>query len=88
MKQIITAKSAGFCGGVTRAVGMAEKALAERAGSEIYSVGELIHNADEMNRLRALGLRVAESVQAVPAGAAVIIRAHGLPSADFDTLRG
>ncbi|MCC8079401.1 MAG: bifunctional 4-hydroxy-3-methylbut-2-enyl diphosphate reductase/30S ribosomal protein S1 [Oscillospiraceae bacterium] len=88
MKQIITAKSAGFCGGVTRAVSMAEKALAERAGSEIYSVGELIHNADEMNRLRALGLRVTESVEAVPAGAAVIIRAHGMARADFDTLRG
>ena len=51
---IETAKSAGFCFGVKRAVEIAEKA-AEENGS-CYTLGELIHNGSEIARLQKLGV--------------------------------
>ena len=75
MKQVLVAKSAGFCGGVARSVAMAEQALAEHG--TVYCLGELVHNRDELARLEALGMARVDSPDAVPEGAAVLLRAHG-----------
>ena len=48
MKNIIVAKSAGFCFGVSRSVSMAEKLLEE---GNAYSLGPLIHNNDVVSYL-------------------------------------
>ena len=45
----------GFCFGVVRAISEAEKALAE--GSTVYSLGDIVHNRIEVQRLERLGLR-------------------------------
>ena len=76
MKQIIVAESAGFCAGVARSVRMAELALKEYG--EVWCLGELIHNRDEIARLSSLGLKTAESTSDVPDGAVVLIRSHGV----------
>jgi 4-hydroxy-3-methylbut-2-enyl diphosphate reductase len=65
----------GFCFGVKRAVDEIESALAD--GGEVWSIGMPIHNPEEVNRLRAKGLRVVEDAAGVPDGAKVLIRAHG-----------
>ena len=55
MKQIIVAKSAGFCFGVSRSVDMAEKLLAEEGSA--CSLGPIIHNEDVVEELaRRTGL--------------------------------
>ena len=79
MRELRVAESAGFCFGVRRSVEMAEKLLEERG--ELVSLGELIHNRDAVAALREKGLRVASSPEEVPAGADVILRAHGVSQA-------
>ena len=78
--QVTAAKSAGFCGGVHRSMEMARRALEQ---GECWCLGPLIHNAAALHALQAQGLRIAETVEQIPAGARVLIRAHGVP----DTVR-
>ena len=47
--------NSGFCFGVVRAIGEAEEAL--RHQSEVYSLGDIVHNRVEVHRLEELGLR-------------------------------
>ena len=84
MKNIIVAESAGFCAGVARSVRIAEETLSKYG--EAWCIGELIHNNDEVARLRALGLKTAVSVHEVPDGAVVVIRSHGEPKSVYDNL--
>ena len=85
MKQVVVAKSAGFCFGVQRSVDLAEKLLAER--ESVCSLGRLIHNAEVVASLRARGLRVLDSPEEAAAGDTVILRAHGVARAVEETLR-
>lgn len=73
--KVVLAKSAGFCYGVRRAVELAEERAAR--GVSCVMLGSLIHNRDVTRRLAAQGLRVVDSPEEVPDGAAVIIRSHG-----------
>ncbi len=84
MKRLITAKSAGFCTGVAHALALAEKALKEEG--TLWCLGELIHNRDEMDRLKSLGMKTAESAEEIPEGAAVLIRSHGVGKQVYDAL--
>ena len=63
---------------------MTENAL--DASPEVWSLGELIHNRDAVERLRERGLSVAETVQDVPNGAKIVIRSHGISQAEMDGL--
>ena len=74
---IIMAEHAGFCFGVKRAVDAISEALKKH--HEVWTIGLPIHNPQEVSRLEALGLRVAENDSEIPAGAKVLIRAHGEP---------
>lgn len=46
---------AGFCGGVRRVVKMAEQHI-EETGQPLVSLGDVIHNEEEIGRLKGLGL--------------------------------
>jgi 4-hydroxy-3-methylbut-2-enyl diphosphate reductase len=79
-------KDAGFCSGVSRAIRLAEQELSQHG--QLYSLGALIHNEAESNRLEQLGLRVIDHQQfAVLHDATVLIRAHGEPPATYETAR-
>ena len=67
----------GFCFGVVRAISEAERAL---ASGEVASLGDIVHNRIEVQRLEALGLRTI-SHNNIPtiAGKRMLIRAHGEP---------
>ena len=69
MRELLVAKSAGFCFGVSRSVKMAEEMLAAEANC--YSLGELIHNDDVVQHLRSEGLTVADGPEQIPQGASV-----------------
>ena len=84
MKNIIIADSAGFCAGVTKAVHLAEYELSQRR--ELWCLGELIHNHDEINRLSKLGLRTANTLEEIPDGVPVLIRSHGVGRSIYTSL--
>lgn len=47
----------GFCGGVIRAITTAEDYLAAHQGRNLYSLGSIVHNEEELDRLESKGLR-------------------------------
>lgn len=68
----------GFCFGVVRAIGEAETALSE--GGTVYSLGDIVHNRLEVQRLERLGLHtLTRADMARAAGCRMLIRAHGEP---------
>ena len=83
----------GFCDGVRRAVEGAEK-LHELiiAGGQVYLYGDLVNNAHVMRRFREKGYCLVEpdkpeQIDAIPDGAVVAIRAHGVPRAVENILK-
>jgi 4-hydroxy-3-methylbut-2-en-1-yl diphosphate reductase len=68
----------GFCWGVVRTIDIAEKEIA--AGEKLYSLGDIIHNPVEIERLRKNGLEtISHSDLEKYRGARILIRAHGEP---------
>ncbi|MBR4817694.1 MAG: hypothetical protein IKZ72_03535, partial [Bacteroidales bacterium] len=45
----------GFCGGVIRAIGSAEKFLDDVPGRHLFSLGAIVHNEEELARLGRKG---------------------------------
>lgn len=76
----------GFCFGVVRAITEAEKALAE--GGTVYSLGDIVHNRVEVQRLERLGLRTVTHAD-IPQlrGCRLFIRAHGEPPTTYAQAR-
>ena len=86
--EIVVAKSAGFCFGVSKAVNTAYE-LAEAGSGKIFTLGEIIHNTIVIDQLAGHGVQVLQSVEDVPSDASnatVIIRAHGVPKAVYERL--
>lgn len=73
---IVVGEHSGFCFGVGRAV---EKAYecAER-GLSCVTLGPLMHNPQEVERLARAGVRSVETLSQVAPGQTVIIRSHGV----------
>ena len=84
MREVIRAKSAGFCFGVRRAVELAQK-IAE-TGQPYVMLGPVIHNDNVIEELAARGVGCVDSIDQVPAGCGVIIRSHGEGKAVYDKL--
>ena len=82
---ITLAQRAGYCFGVRRAVQMAEENAAP--DNLLYAAGPLIHNRHVIEDLRKGGVITANTLEEIPAGARVIIRAHGVPPADIAYLK-
>jgi 4-hydroxy-3-methylbut-2-enyl diphosphate reductase len=74
--EVLLADEYGFCFGVERAVEMVEEALGE--GQPIRSLGALIHNAQEMQRLEARGVTTIDSPDEADPRMTAVIRAHGV----------
>ncbi len=83
MENVIVAKSAGFCFGVSRSVDMAEKLLEE---GNAWSLGQLIHNDDVVNVLAQKGLGLINAPDELPEGGRVIIRSHGIAKSVYEAL--
>lgn len=74
--KIIRAEYAGFCFGVKRAVELAEK-TAKTSENKVYSYGEIIHNAQMVERLEEQGVHVIDNLTEVKQGK-LLIRSHGV----------
>ena len=70
--------NSGFCFGVVRAIDVAEESL--RRVGDVYSLGDIVHNRIEVQRLEELGLHTvtAEDMEQL-GGNTLLIRAHGEP---------
>ncbi len=76
--QIEIDDKSGFCFGVVRAITEAERALS--AGGVVYSLGDIVHNRIEVQRLEGCGLRsVTHAEMERLGGCRLFIRAHGEP---------
>ena len=84
MREVILAKSAGFCFGVRRAVELAQKVA--QSGQPYVMLGPVIHNDNVIADLEAQGVTCVHSVEEVPPGCGVIIRSHGEGKEIYDKL--
>ncbi len=84
MKELIVAKSAGFCFGVSRSIDMAEKLMGDIGAC--CSLGHLIHNEDVVSSLEKKGLHVISTPEEAKSGENVIIRAHGVAKRVYERL--
>ena len=76
-------ENSGFCFGVVRAISKAEDALSELSG-EVYSLGDIVHNRMEVQRLEDMGLKTVthEDMPSLQ-GRDLFIRAHGEPPSTY-----
>lgn len=74
--QVTIDKDSGFCFGVVYAIDMAEEILEE--DGYLYCLGDIVHNDEEVARLKAKGLRIINhDVLPTLHNEKVLIRAHG-----------
>jgi 4-hydroxy-3-methylbut-2-enyl diphosphate reductase len=73
--KILLAKNAGYCFGVRDAVNMAYD-TAEEYG-DVYMLGHIVHNENVVDDLDKAGAKVVDSLDDVPNGRPVLLRAHG-----------
>ncbi len=74
--QVTIDKDSGFCFGVVYAIDMAEEILEE--DGYLYCLGDIVHNDEEVARLKAKGLRIiSHDVLPTLQNEKVLIRAHG-----------
>lgn len=75
-------KFSGFCWGVVRTIEIAEQELGE--SQDLYSLGDIIHNPMEIQRLAEKGLKtISVSELDTAKGGRVLVRAHGEPPSTY-----
>lgn len=88
---IKVAENAGFCFGVRRACKIVEQLLRDKSGSaRIFTLGELIHNNDYMQRLKSKGVCVLDELYDFDDSckeSTIVIRAHGTTKEVINSLK-
>ena len=75
-------KYAGFCFGVTKAIGSAENELANYGSA--YCLGKIVHNQKEEKRLETLGLHTIDRNEMLSnPPSRMLVRAHGEPPSTY-----
>lgn len=84
--KIVIDNQSGFCFGVVRAIEMAEDVLNE-GKSELYCLGEIVHNNAEVRRLNEQGMKTV-SYDDIPnlQNKNILIRAHGEPPETYQMI--
>lgn len=77
---MVLASHAGFCFGVRRAVGTAEKA------APAVTLGPIIHSPQVVERLRRMGIVPVDALEEIPDSVRAVIRSHGVDRATYDAL--
>lgn len=76
----------GFCFGVVTAIRKAEEVLEK--SPVLYCLGDIVHNSDEVERLRAKGLKtITHEEMSQLHDVKVLLRAHGEPPSTYDIAR-
>jgi 4-hydroxy-3-methylbut-2-en-1-yl diphosphate reductase len=77
VEKVVLAKPRGFCAGVEMAIETLERAL-QRHGAPIYVFHEIVHNRYVVQEFSRRGVQFVHSVEEVPAGAKLVLSAHGV----------
>lgn len=78
--------NSGFCFGVVTAIKKAEEQLEK--SEKLYCLGDIVHNASEVERLRRCGLLTITHAELQELhGETVLLRAHGEPPATYELAR-
>lgn len=87
--KVYLSEYAGFCFGVKRADELMQALLDTASEGTIYTYGELIHNRDYNADLKKRGVRLltAEGIDALPPGAVVVLRTHGVAVGEIEKIR-
>ncbi|MDZ7859952.1 MAG: 4-hydroxy-3-methylbut-2-enyl diphosphate reductase [Candidatus Krumholzibacteriota bacterium] len=85
--KIITSPHMGYCFGVKRAIKLLMEGVSKYGGDNIYTLGEIIHNPQAVQKIKNMGVKSAKSLFDVSEGDTVVIRAHGVQRDIFDTAR-
>lgn len=83
-KQIILAKTAGFCFGVDRAVNLVYELVGE--DKKVCTLGPIIHNAQLVADLESKGVKIIDDISESPQGYTVVVRTHGVEKNVLDEL--
>lgn len=83
--EIRLAQVFGFCEGVEKAIEKAERETGRQG--KVHTLGELIHNPMEINRLEGIGVNAIETLNELPEGETVLIRAHGIRRDDLKAMK-
>ncbi len=79
-------KNSGFCNGVVRAIQAAEQELEK--GGQLYCLGDIVHNSNEVERLRQKGLiTINHDELRNLRNVRVLLRAHGEPPETYRIAR-
>ena len=86
MKEVILAKSAGFCFGVQRAM---NTVYSEADKKNVYTYGPIIHNTEVVKDLESKGIYAIDDISQIPdpQNSTVIIRSHGVSKAVYDSIK-
>jgi 4-hydroxy-3-methylbut-2-enyl diphosphate reductase len=77
VEKVFLAKPRGFCAGVEMAIETLERAL-RRHGPPLYVFHEIVHNRHVVHEFTDKGVRFVQTLDEVPAGAKLILSAHGV----------
>ena len=83
MRTILIAENSGFCKGVKHAVSTAMTIPPENT----YVFGEIIHNKDVTAKIAERGIVTVHDLSAVPNGARLLIRSHGVGQSVYEECR-
>lgn len=83
VQRVFVASPRGYCAGVERAVETVEHALA-LYGAPVYVRKQIVHNAHVVDDLERRGAIFVEDETDAPAGAILVLSAHGVAPAVFD----
>ncbi len=85
MPKVIVAKTAGFCGGVRKAVEIAFDSA--KKIKPLYIMGELVHNPIVNHELESLGVVRNDDMETLHEGDTLLLRAHGVTEKTYTDLR-
>ena len=82
---IIVAKTAGFCFGVSNAINIIYGLLKD-GNEKIYTLGPIIHNEQVVSDLEKEGVEVISDINRAAGNAKIIIRTHGIAPEIYEEL--
>jgi (E)-4-hydroxy-3-methyl-but-2-enyl pyrophosphate reductase len=87
--KILRSPYVGYCFGVKRAMRLIEEGRSVH-GEPIFTLGDVIHNTQAVERLKTRGIRPVSSPDEIEPGSVLVIRAHGATPSVIEsaTVRG
>ena len=80
--KVIIDPYAGFCFGVKKTIELAEKELQKQ--DKLYCIGDIVHNQEEINRLKNSGLEITDfSSLQEKKNSTILFRSHGEPPSSY-----